>query len=55
MLPLLHRTPSFTLPSDRGALAGDDDLKGVVMFLASDAACYVTGASISVDAGYTAK
>ena len=38
-----------------GRMADDDDLKGVVVFLAGDAAAYVTGANIPVDAGYTAK
>lgn len=38
-----------------GRMAGDTDLQGVIVFLASDASLYVTGANISVDGGYSAK
>lgn len=44
--------------SDRtqlGRLANETDLKGVVVFLASEASAYVTGANIPVDGGYSAK
>ena len=38
-----------------GRLADSTDLQGIVVFLASDASAYVTGALIPVDGGYTAK
>ncbi len=37
-----------------GRLANDTDLQGAIVFLASDASAYVTGANIPIDGGYTA-
>lgn len=53
-----HPEPFVRQYSDKtflGRLADDTDLKGVIVFLASDASAYITGANIPVDAGYTAK
>ena len=36
-----------------GRLAGQDDIKGPILLLASDASAYLTGLSIPVDGGYT--
>lgn len=44
----------YRLRTFLGRRADDTDLMGVVVFLASDASLYVTGANIVVDAGYTA-
>jgi len=38
-----------------GRLGNETDLKGIIVFLASDASAYVTGANIPVDGGYTSK
>ena len=38
-----------------GRLASQEDLKGIIVFLASDASGYLTGTNIPVDGGYTAK
>ena len=38
-----------------GRLASESDLMGIVVFLASDASAYITGANIPIHGGYTAK
>ena len=38
-----------------GRMAGGDDIKGAIVYLASDASKYVTGTVLPIDGGYSAK
>ena len=38
-----------------GRMANETDIMGAVVFLASEASAYITGSSIEIDGGYTAK
>jgi len=38
-----------------GRMANETDIMGAIVFLASDASAYITGSSIEIDGGYTAK
>ena len=40
---------------DMFRLANDEDIKGIIVYLASNASLYTTGTVIPVDGGYSAK
>ena len=54
-----HQNPEFLERYAKmtylGRMADENDIQGVLVFLASDASSYITGAGINVDGGYTAR
>ena len=54
-----HQDPAFLARYHArtflGRMANETDLKGVIVFLASEASAYVTGTGVAVDGGYMAK
>lgn len=45
-------TKNYSKHTQLGRLANEDDIKGAVLFLASEASAYLTGLSIPIDGGY---
>ncbi len=54
-----HQHPAFVENYSKatfvGRLAREDDVKGIIVYLASDASQYLTGTVIPLDGGYSAK
>lgn len=54
-----HQHPAFVEAYSKACcihrMANQDDIKGIIVYLASDASQYTTGTVISVDGGYSSK
>jgi NAD(P)-dependent dehydrogenase (short-subunit alcohol dehydrogenase family) len=50
-----HFFPAWESLTPMGRLGEPEELRGAVLFLASDASSYVTGHDLVIDGGYTAR
>lgn len=55
MSSMAHLFPAWESLTPMGRLGEPEELRGAVLYLASDAASYVTGHDLVVDGGYTAR